>query len=181
MFDLSSFCGRATLKMVMHKKLQRGFTIVELLIVVVVIGVLAAIVIVAYNGITSSAQASTIKSDLTNALKKLEIYKIENGAYPVTGGQLANVGIKASKSSYDTVGNNFYYCVNTVTDVFAMGSRTPSNTHAFIISGGSPQQVSVASGDTVCQAAGLTGWTDPDGYISNGYNNGGSGWQAWTE
>ena len=100
--------------------------------------------------------------------------------YPVTSGQLVNAGIKASKTNYDTVGNNFYYCVNTVTDRFAMGARTPSNTHAYIISGGTTQEVSVVGGDQVCQAAGLTGWTDTNGYISNGYNNGGSGWQAWT-
>ena len=47
---------------------QRGFTIVELLIVIVVIGVLAAITIVAYNGIQSRARDSARVSDI-NAIR----------------------------------------------------------------------------------------------------------------
>lgn len=42
----------------------RGFTIVELLIVIVVIGILAAIVIVAYQGVTNRANDSAIKATL---------------------------------------------------------------------------------------------------------------------
>ncbi len=54
---------------------KSGFTIVELLIVVVVIGVLAAIVIVAYSGITSAAQEAKIASDLKNI--KQAIFRLE--------------------------------------------------------------------------------------------------------
>lgn len=49
-------------------KRTTGFTIVELLVVVVVIGILAAIVTVAYNGITNQARGSSLQADLrTNA------------------------------------------------------------------------------------------------------------------
>ncbi len=61
---------------------QRGFTIVELLIVIVVIGILAAIVIVAYNGAQGRARDSQRLSDVETIRKALEIYKINNGAYP---------------------------------------------------------------------------------------------------
>lgn len=54
-----------------------GFTIVELLIVVVVIAILAAITIVAYNGITNQAKASAKAQDLAQWKKKSEIHKIE--------------------------------------------------------------------------------------------------------
>lgn len=57
----------------MIKSGQNGFTIVELLIVVVVIGILAAIVVVAYNGITNSAKESAVQSDLAGVGKKLEM------------------------------------------------------------------------------------------------------------
>ena len=60
----------------------RGFTIVELLIVVVVIAVLAAITIVAYNGITARATDSGLKSDLTTGAKQLQLAKVEDGSFP---------------------------------------------------------------------------------------------------
>ena len=46
------------------KTKQKGFTLVELLIVIVVIAILAAISIVAYNGIQNRAYDSTVQSDL---------------------------------------------------------------------------------------------------------------------
>ena len=65
----------------MNKPL-RGFTIVELLIVVVVIAILAAITIVAYNGIQARAKDSQADSALNQVKKALELYKIDNGFYP---------------------------------------------------------------------------------------------------
>jgi prepilin-type N-terminal cleavage/methylation domain-containing protein len=59
-----------------------GFTIVELLIVIVVIGILAAITIVAYNGIQSRARDTQRLTDVSNIMKMLEAYKAQNGAYP---------------------------------------------------------------------------------------------------
>lgn len=61
---------------------QAGFTIVELLIVIVVIGILAAITIVAYNGIQGRARDSQRLSDVKTIVKALEIYKANNGVYP---------------------------------------------------------------------------------------------------
>lgn len=57
---------------------SRGFTIVELLIVIVVIAVLAAITIVAFNGVQKRAENSAISSKETIAKKALEAYKIQN-------------------------------------------------------------------------------------------------------
>lgn len=67
------------------KKRDGGFTIVELLIVVVVIGVLAAITIVAFNGVQARAQFTKLNSDLGVINKALSMYQAENGSYPVTG------------------------------------------------------------------------------------------------
>jgi prepilin-type N-terminal cleavage/methylation domain-containing protein len=60
-----------------------GFTIVELLIVVVVIGILAAIVIVAYNGVQSRARNSQSASIVQAYKKALLEYAIEKGVYPI--------------------------------------------------------------------------------------------------
>ena len=65
-------------------KKNSGFTIVELLIVIVVIGILAALTIVAYNGIQGRAIAASLQSDLDNASKQLKLFQVDNSAYPTT-------------------------------------------------------------------------------------------------
>lgn len=57
----------------------RGFTIVELLIVIVVIAILASFTIVAYNGITARSQASVVATDLRAAIKGFMLYKEATG------------------------------------------------------------------------------------------------------
>ncbi len=60
----------------------KGFTIVELLIVIVVIGILAAITIVAFNGIQTRGRDSAAQSLGNSILKKAEAYNSVSGAYP---------------------------------------------------------------------------------------------------
>jgi len=61
---------------------RRGFTIVELLIVIVVIGILAAITIVAYNGIQKRARDTSRTTEISSLMKAIELYRIDNGVYP---------------------------------------------------------------------------------------------------
>lgn len=67
-----------------HTK-QNGFTIVELLIVIVIIAILAAITIVAYNGIQQRARYSTMQQDISSINKAILLYYADNGSYPYTG------------------------------------------------------------------------------------------------
>lgn len=60
----------------------RGFTIVELLIVIVVIAILAAISIVAYNGIQERARNTKRVNDVVAIQKALELFRTEKGRYP---------------------------------------------------------------------------------------------------
>lgn len=77
---------------------NRGFTIVELLIVIVVIGILAAITIVAFNGISARARVASMKSDLENSVKLLELAKVNAGTdlYPA---DINAAGLKATTGS----------------------------------------------------------------------------------
>lgn len=64
------------------KTLSRGFTIVELLIVIVVIGILAGLVVVTYNGIQKKARDTERKTDINALHGQLEAYQAQNGKYP---------------------------------------------------------------------------------------------------
>jgi prepilin-type N-terminal cleavage/methylation domain-containing protein len=63
-------------------KQQIGFTIVELLIVIVVVAILAAITIVAYNGIQSRARDAERSQDIISIQKVVELYYTDKGVYP---------------------------------------------------------------------------------------------------
>lgn len=63
-----------------------GFTIVELLIVVVVISILASISVMAYSGIQQRATFAASQSSLSSLNKAIKLYYAENGTYPVTSG-----------------------------------------------------------------------------------------------
>lgn len=63
-------------------KNSKGFTIVELLIVIVVIGILAAITIVSYTGIQSKARTAASVSTVDQVRIKTAIWNASLGAYP---------------------------------------------------------------------------------------------------
>ena len=72
-------------------KNKPGFTIVELLIVIVVIAILAAISIVAYNGIQNRARVGQVSSELSQAAKKIMLWQVDNsGSYPTS---LSDAGV----------------------------------------------------------------------------------------
>lgn len=83
---------------------ERGFTIVELLIVIVIIAILAAITIVAYNGITARANTTSAQSAGNNVIKKAAAYNAETGTYPATSSLLTGA---ASSTSYFLNGITF--------------------------------------------------------------------------
>jgi prepilin-type N-terminal cleavage/methylation domain-containing protein len=92
-------------------KNNSGFTITELLVVIVVISILATISYVSFSNISSRTKISAVKSDLTNAYKQLEIDRIKNNSYP-TSIESANEGLGLQRNNnltynYSVVGSNF--------------------------------------------------------------------------
>lgn len=63
----------------MRTKKNDGFTLVEILIVVVILGILAAIVIPQFSQASSDAMASSLKSDLQTLRSQVALYKIQHG------------------------------------------------------------------------------------------------------
>jgi prepilin-type N-terminal cleavage/methylation domain-containing protein len=101
-------------------KTKSGFTIVELLIVIVVIGILATITIVAYNGIQERARVSSVSSALSQAAKKVAVWQVDNVSASPTctnfNSLLDSTGSSCSFSKGDidyqyTAGTSGAYCV----------------------------------------------------------------------
>lgn len=89
---------------------SNGFSLVELLVTIVVIGILVAIVAVSYVGIRQKAIDASLQSDLNNAYQKLILDKAVNFAYPNTLAE-ANDGKGITASS----GTTFSYSANNTT------------------------------------------------------------------
>ena len=68
----------------------RGFTLVELLLVLVILGTLAAIVIPKFSGRTEQARVAAAKTDIANISSSLNMYEVDNGTYPPE-----NIGLSA--------------------------------------------------------------------------------------
>ena len=144
-----------------------GFTIAELLIVTVVIAILAAIAILMFIGIQNRAYDSAVELDVNTVRKKLELVKIDLGRYPNSHTEMPE--LRVTKSAYDAVGSNIYFCVNRVTDVYAYAVRSKSG-KGYIYLSGSNMQSGVAVNETAtCQATGLTGAYDPNRFTVVGY------------
>lgn len=81
----------------------RGFTIVELLVVIVVIGILAAITIVSYSGITNRANSSSAQSSANSVIQKAGAYSADSTSqtWPTT---LAALTGASSDKSYALTG-----------------------------------------------------------------------------
>lgn len=65
---------------------ESGFTVVELVVVVVFIGILTALAIPSYNTIMAHAKVQSVISDMNLTVKYVELYKAQNGVYPATSG-----------------------------------------------------------------------------------------------
>lgn len=120
---------------------QAGFTVVELIVVIVVIGILATITVVAYNGIQNNGYDSSVKSDLSTLAKKLDIFYGDNYKFPSTSADLESLKLKVNQSAYNTSRVlNFSYCANTDRTAYALGAISKSGKQFSITSSNGIQE-----------------------------------------
>lgn len=88
--------------MISLKQRNKGFTIVELLIVIVVIGILALLVVTTYGGIQQKARNSARQSDIQAIQTQVEAYFNQNGYYPSRGDLNSASWLNTNLKSLDT-------------------------------------------------------------------------------
>jgi general secretion pathway protein G len=103
---------------------KKGFTLVEILIVVVILGILAAIVIPQFTQASESARASSLKSQLQTIRSQLELYQIQHlGDYPT----LANLNLNDSAWGNMTVKTNADGTTTGTPDLGPYLQKAPAN------------------------------------------------------
>ena len=173
--------------MLIHKREgTRGFTIVELLIVVVIIAILAAITLVTYNGVQQRATNTAIIDAASKSLRMIQAYIAANGTYPkslpngsacvtTVSGCYTTSAISAN-TTFDTnmatigslprslpsTGADYYGIYVTYTNNFTYNTSTQPLTMVYFLQGVSQS----------CGLSGVTTYAWPDTVTSTtGYTN----------
>ncbi len=123
---------------------KRGFTLVELLIVVIILGILASVVIPQFSTASSDANSSAVMADLQTFRSQLQLYAAQHGgAYPTSTAQLTGYtdATGATNATFTTtfmygpyllaIPSNPYTGVNTVTIVTTAWAAPIVMTHGW--------------------------------------------------
>ena len=202
----SAFCLTDSLGGGILEEMKKGygFTIVELLIVIVVVAILAAISMVTYKGITDRVHDTVVKNDLQKVVRLLDIYSIDHGQWPsrttgddgfiasmVAGGFRMNG--RSSYAVYPQTISNFTVCLHLDGEAIAVATMSKSGRAFFVYSrdGFTQREMTLAqwaSSDATarCQFIGSDlSSLYPNGTYGNynGYNSDDTTtgpWRSWT-
>ena len=125
----------------MHSKsTQRGFTLIEIMIVIVIMGILASLIVPKIMGRPDEARIIAAKQDMASTLQALKLYKLDNQRYPTTEQGLQALVTKPAVSPVpsnwkgsgyleklpkDPWGNPYQYLypgIHSELDVFSLGA-----------------------------------------------------------
>ena len=85
--------------------MQKGFTLVELLVVIVILGILAAVVVFAVSGSTDKAQTSACAAERSSVESAVEAYRASELGYPTSATVLAGTFLRSTPKYYTVSGS----------------------------------------------------------------------------
>lgn len=148
-----------------NKRDQRGFTIIELLIVIVVIGILALLVITTYSGIQAKARDTKRQTDLQALQSKVEEFYATNNYYPALADINSDTFRSASMKglSVETLSDpsNKTATPNQLSGTPA--SATNKNVYGYVAKNSS--NATCTAGDTTCSSFSLTAYQESPGTV----------------
>lgn len=166
---------------------EKGFTIVELLVVIIVISILTAITIVSYTAVQNASKESVVQQDLATFGKIMTRYKADTGSYP---SDTTSVLINSYKVSFhknvleSNTAYNLIYC-----------SVSPYRSYSLLALTKTGKRFYIQNGDVAKEYTGSTSWTGTTisticSSVQTGTTNAGTpgyrstgtpaGWQTWT-
>lgn len=172
---------------------RKGFTIVELLIVIVVIAILAVITIVAYTGIQERAKASAMQSAASQEAKKAPLYAVDNAdLFPADEATFFAFANLADTSDTDYVylvsSDRLHYCVSATNIQNTAISYAVSDTSGGTVEGKCVRNISanpsletssVSGGLNASQSRQTNGGYSGTGYLRSARTTTSGSWGPW--
>ncbi|MEQ8844675.1 MAG: prepilin-type N-terminal cleavage/methylation domain-containing protein [Phycisphaerales bacterium] len=116
----------------MRAQVRKAFTLVEILIVVVILGILAAIVIPQFTSASEDAQVSSAESQLQTVRNQIELFRVRNNGTPPAAADLfTDEGLTEPAGGWSSIVNADYLRVapvnpRTGTSTIAAGTAAPT-------------------------------------------------------
>lgn len=162
----------------MLTNIRQGFTVVELLIVIIVIGILAGITTVAYRGVQTRANDTQLASDAESVSEKIELAFVNNKAYPANLGALGTIQKDASTNlAYQTNANASEYCLTITSSKPGLPTYSVASEGKVIKGDCAAAGYNPGSSGGGSGGGGSTAYTGSPDEVRGGCVTGGMGWE----
>jgi prepilin-type N-terminal cleavage/methylation domain-containing protein len=122
----------------MHKRFFAGFTVAELLIVIVVIGIIAGIAMISYRGVQLRGHDTAVQDNLSKIAEGYNNYFTDNNVYPPADSTLSTAKVQVNRASYDNTATSgaMVYCTNAARSEYVLLARSKSGKAYYVVSEG---------------------------------------------